>query len=162
MGMPNETSTATWLKGAAWVLGLVAPLLIGGLAAYTASVVSGVQREHDDLQQRVVVLEGLVSGLVQSTAKTLQHVELHTAEKNHWILRIEENSRAITSLTKDTHARPDPYTGTDGRRDKAEVMGRLDKLRDDVRINERRLNACEVCCERCKTLHEQNEKQPRQ
>lgn len=162
MGESHEPQYAGWVKGAAWVLGLVAPLLIGGLAAYTASVVSGVQREHDDLQQRVVVLEGLVSGLVQSTAKTLQHVELHTAEKNHWILRIEENSRAITSLTKDTHARPDPYTGTDGRRDKAEVMGQLDKLRDDVRINERRLNACEVCCERCKTLHEQNEKQPRQ
>ena len=139
-----------WTKGATWVIGLVAPLIVGGLAAYTASVTAHIQREHDELTKRVVVLEGVVSGLVQSTARTLQHVELHSQEKNHWIQRIEENTRSLSSLAKDSSARPDPYTGTDGRRDKAEVMGELNKLRVDIRDNERRLDQCELCCSKRK------------
>ena len=137
-----------WIRGAAWAFGIVAPILIAGLAAYNSAVLNHIQREHDDITQRVVVVEGVISGLVQSTAKTVQHIELHNAEKNHWISRIEENSRAISSLAKDSSARPDPYTGTDGRRDKSEVMAEINALKKEVRDNERRIDQVELMCAR--------------
>lgn len=106
------------------VVGLVIPIFVSGLAGYSSFMVDSVRREHDDLTKRVVALEGLVSGLMQSVARTLQHVELHTEEKNHWIARIEENSKLLHSLAKDSAARPDPFTGTEGR----QLERRIDAL----------------------------------
>lgn len=139
-------STSGWIKGAAWVLGIVTPLFVSGMVAYNSSVITHVQREHDDLTERVIVLEGLVSGLIQSTAKALQHVELHTAEKNHWIQRIEENSRSITALSKDSTARPDAYTGTMAREDHAIARADRNTLRSDLRGIENRVDNLEKCC----------------
>lgn len=151
--MANETSG--WVKGAAWVLGIVAPLFVTGMVAYNATAISSVHRELDNLVSRhsqnfegvvdrVVVLEGLTSGLIQSISKAQQHAELHTTEKNYHIGRIDRLTEAVQALSKDSSARPDAYTGTMAREDHALARKEREEITQDLHALESRVRSLEL------------------
>lgn len=117
-----------WVRGAVWALGLGVPVVVGGVA-----VISGLDREralerHESLAEHVHANDARLRGLSESVTRALEHVESHNTEANYWKTRIETNTDRITELTSNANARPDPFTGTQGR----ELERRIDQLERDL------------------------------
>ena len=54
----------------------------------------------------------------------MEHMDRHETEANYWKQRIDRNRDEIRKIMKSPSARPDPFTGTEGK----ELERRIDKL----------------------------------
>ena len=113
--MPTSAEPSGWTKGAVWVLGLVVPLAISGLGVLAHVDRDNSRRQLESIDGRLEASEGVVSGLTVSVARSLEHVEQHKKQSEYWIGRIEKNTEELNLLRTKSSARPDPFTGTQGR-----------------------------------------------
>lgn len=132
MANANELSTGAKVLG--YILGLGIPLFIAGVGAIYTADHARLERHAEDLGDELSALQYVVSDLAAKNAALEQSVRSHVEEKNAWIRRIEKNTDTISALSKDSSARPDPYTGTDAKADRAAFMGEVRRL--DHKIDE--------------------------
>jgi hypothetical protein len=129
----------SWVKGAAWAVGLGVPLFVAGLATYIAVVAANAQRDQDRLTDQLTILTGQVSGLISTVAGLSQYKETHREEAKLWIGKIDDNTKAINQLLTNAHARPGAYTDKDAAKDKFELQSYINDL--DARVTN-----IEACC----------------
>jgi hypothetical protein len=85
--------------------------------------------------ERIGQIEQQINASSVAVAENTLHRVEHERQADYWIAVIDANRDAIHKLSSDTKARPDPFTGTDGR-----------ELRRLIDGNERRLDTVEKCC----------------
>ena len=93
-------------------------------ALLTAAIGQGilVWRDASVLSSRVSELRSAVDANTESLRVLGQiansnaiHRYEHERQADHWIKQIEENERNVQDLLRNSGARPDPFTGTQGR-----------------------------------------------
>jgi len=117
---PGDTGSVAW-RSVAVALATVAVTLLG----FTAH----------QLVDRIVELEQQLHALQVAVAENTVHRMQHDNDARYWKDVIDSNRLRIGELATDSRARPDPFTGADGR-----------KLRELIDANERRLDTVERCC----------------
>lgn len=111
-----------WIRGAVWAIGLslgVVTMLFSAL--YNAERSISIER-HDDTEQRIEDIsrrKQLIAvnvGKLQREVSTLaERVDDHNSTSEEWKNRITSIERILYKLQSDSSARPDPWTGTEGR-----------------------------------------------
>ena len=101
----NEDAAKNRIDFLTAMAGLAAALTIG-VAAY----------EYQRLANHVARIDGLVSGHSISLARALESQHAHAADAGREIARIDRHEKRITELETSTNSRPDPFTGTEGRK----------------------------------------------
>ena len=131
-GAKDVDEIPTWIRSAVWALGIGLGIVATGGGAFARFVVANFDQRLDRIEQFDSATRGIVDGLVVHCAENAKHVEQHEQQSAYWKQRIESNSSAIGDLRTDARSRPDPFTGSDGR-----------KLRELIDANERRLDDVE-------------------
>jgi len=94
----------------------------------------------DSALERLQSLEQTQRRLEVSIARYNNHVQEHEKQSEYWIQRIESNTNRLGRLATDSAARPDPFTGTQGRElerrlDFVErIVDQIELLKKDVQI----------------------------
>jgi len=104
--MPTASETPKWYLALAWVVGLSVPAAIG----WVRSDVHDVESELRKLRVNV--------------AENSAHRVEHDKNAEEWKQRIRRNESGVRELTNNASARPDPFTGTEGR----QLERRIDQL----------------------------------
>lgn len=119
--MPEKQPNA-WVRGAVWALGagLGVVIALGG-ALYT-DMRSDVVERADDLGERIAEIsrrKQLITAKVHELDRAVSALEArlsdHKQSAEEWKSRIERTERGIHELSSVATARPDPFTGTEGR-----------------------------------------------
>lgn len=121
--MPQDTAPL-WIKGAVWALGIGIPILVLGVGAYVGAVRDDFAARDMEHARRIATVEGVVSGHSVSLARALKHNEDHQEDARREIARIDRCEARLSELATDSTARPDPFTGSQGR----EIERRIDVL----------------------------------
>ena len=130
-------------------LGLIT-VLFGALYNHERALNS---ERHDQTSNRILeisrrkqIIGAEQDKLARQVSEFIAHFDDHKEEAREWKNRIREVERRVISLSSDANARPDPWTGTQGRAearrtDKLELIvdkfeffiPEIIKLREDVR-----------------------------
>lgn len=111
----TQPQPSAWIRGAVWALGLGIGILTAGLGALYHSERSASLDRHGGISNRLETVEGIVSGLATSVARTLERIDRDSDESGYWKDRIDRNRDGIAELRTNSMARKDPFTGTEGR-----------------------------------------------
>mgnify|MGYP001547381064 CR=1 FL=1 len=118
--MPNGPETPKWYLALAWVVGLSVPAAIG----WVRTDVNDIESELRQLRVDV--------------AENSAHRVEHDRNAEEWKQRIRLNESGLRELTNNASARPDPFTGTEGRQleRRIDILERLPaqlkRLRSDI------------------------------
>ena len=122
--MRDETDPSGWVKGAVWVMGIGLPLLAGGMVYLNDLQRTANGERYRQLAQRVDIGDAKLGGLIESVVRALEYIESHERESDRYKNRIDALTEKMQALATDALARPDPFTGTEGR----ELERRIDTL----------------------------------
>jgi hypothetical protein len=118
----ESSEPSGWIKGTAWVLGIVAPLFVGGLGLYTNSLHDSTERELDSLKQQADRLESRLLTTGNTMERTSQQLRSHLETDAYWISRVGENAAHCADLEKELRS------CTEAQRQIAGLERRLEKL----------------------------------
>ena len=122
---PNEREQSGSIKVAiAIAAALVVAAVTNGIAVWSdvRLLSSAVSRIESDLATLDVTLARVA---IETSANSVHRVE-HQRQSDQWIKQIERNRDAIEALREKPSARPDPFTGTEGR----ELKQRIERLEE--------------------------------
>jgi len=91
---------------------------------------------------RLDAMEAAVTGNTVAVAENSLHRLEHETQSQFWIAVIEQLREKVHELNTNSQARPDPFTGSDGR----ELRNQIAELRKIIGQIERRVDATEQCC----------------
>lgn len=111
---PSEREQSGSIKVAIAVAGaLVVAAVTNGVALWSdvRLLSAAVARMESDLTELDATLARIA---IETSANTVHRAE-HERQSERWIEQIERNRDAIEALKEKPSARPDPFTGTEGR-----------------------------------------------
>jgi hypothetical protein len=122
---PNEHEQQGSVKIAIAVAGaLVVAAVTNGVALWSdvRLLSAAVARMESDLTELDATLARIS---IETSANTVHRAE-HERQSERWIEQIERNRDAIEALKEKPSARPDPFTGTEGR----QLRERIERLEE--------------------------------
>jgi len=125
--MAQDTGPSQWIRGATWTLGIGLSIVTLLFSVLYNSERSYNTERHNDLEVRVTDISKRKQILTANLAKLQREVstlEEHVVGNDKWKNRLIDIERIVYKLQSDSSARPDPWTGTEGRAD----ARRIDRL----------------------------------
>lgn len=115
--MGDESASMVWTR-------------VLSIAAASLATVAGVAGVGviADARDRLHLLEQQHHERSIQLATLSESLQRHVVEAEYWKRIIDENRAIVGRLASDTKARPDPYTGTDAKRDKEELLDRIQTI----------------------------------
>ena len=117
-----DVQPSHWVRGAVWAMGLGLGVVIALGSALYSDLRSDAFERYKRLEQRLDESSRRKQELRKELAfqaRTLsgleEHVYAHDATADEWKSRIQTTEQRIRDLATDTTARPDSFTGSEGR-----------------------------------------------
>lgn len=138
-----EQQPGLWVRGAVWSLGLGLGIVIGLISVLYTNLRTDADKQYSQLTARLLeyssrkrALTAQVSKLGREVSSVHEHVTEHDRSAQEWKDRIASNEKRLHILSSSSTARPDPFTGTQGR----VLERRLDQVSFAVKQIEKRLH----------------------
>lgn len=131
--MPISQEPHPWVKGATYVLALVLPIAVGGLATFYYLERDTVASRDAELARRIGVCEQQIAGFATLIAETHTGVAKHEREAQIWIDKIKESEMRIHQLERVSSERTAICKETERRLSRIE--GKTDLCLDRIRGN---------------------------